>query len=349
MRQARFLAPGAVEGERAGIYHCVSRVVDRRRVLGKEERESFVRMMRLYEEFCGVRVLTYCVMSNHFHILLEVPQRPEEGLSEKEFFRRLRLLYSELYVEEVAKLIRQRKRMKDEDGVEAIKERYLYRMWNLSQFMKVLKQRFTQWFNKRQGRKGTLWEDRFKSVIVEDGYAARVMAAYIDLNPVRAGMVAKPEQYRWCGYAEALAGKRAARVGIERMMSEFVEWGMGRKVSLSWRKVIGEYRVILFTDGAERMAANARTQEVRVARKGVSPAATEEVQRKEGEMTRTEMLRHRVRYFVDGTAIGSKEFLEDVFERSRERFGPARTSGARKLRGFATRLHSLRDLQGGIG
>ena len=324
-------------------------MVDRRRVLGKEERESFVRMMRLYEEFCGVRVLTYCVMSNHFHILLEVPQRPEEGLSEKEFFRRLRLLYSELYVEEVAKLIRQRKRMKDEDGVEAIKERYLYRMWNLSQFMKVLKQRFTQWFNKRQGRKGTLWEDRFKSVIVEDGYAARVMAAYIDLNPVRAGMVAKPEQYRWCGYAEALAGKRAARVGIERMMSEFVEWGMGRKVSLSWRKVIGEYRVILFTDGAERMAANARTQEVRVARKGVSPAATEEVQRKEGEMTRTEMLRHRVRYFVDGTAIGSKEFLEDVFERSRERFGPARTSGARKLRGFATRLHSLRDLQGGIG
>ena len=317
--------------------------------MGKEERESFVRMMRLYEEFCGVRVLTYCVMSNHFHILLEVPQRPEEGLSEKEFFRRLRLLYSELYVEEVAKLIRQRKRMKDEDGVEAIKERYLYRMWNLSQFMKVLKQRFTQWFNKRQGRKGTLWEDRFKSVIVEDGYAARVMAAYIDLNPVRAGMVAKPEQYRWCGYAEALAGKRAARVGIERMMSEFVEWGMGRKVSLSWRKVIGEYRVILFTDGAERMAANARTQEVRVARKGVSPAATEEVQRKEGEMTRTEMLRHRVRYFVDGTAIGSKEFLEDVFERSRERFGPARTSGARKLRGFATRLHSLRDLQGGIG
>ena len=345
MRQARFLAPGAVEGERAGIYHCVSRVVDRRFVLGKEEKEQFVRMMRLYEEFCGVRVLTYCVMSNHFHLLLEVPQRPEEGLSEKEFYRRLRLVYSELYVEEVAKLIRQRKRAKDQAGVEAIKERYLYRMWDLSQFMKVLKQRFTQWFNKRNGRKGTLWEDRFKSVIVEDGYAARVMAAYIDLNPVRAGMVEKPEQYRWCGYAEALAGKRAARVGIERMMSEFVQWGMGRQVSLSWRKVIGEYRVILFTDGEVRMAEDARTQEVRVARKGVSAGATEGVQRKEGEMSRTEMLRHRVRYFVDGTALGSKVFLEDVFQRSRQRFGPARTSGARKIRGWATELCSLRDLR----
>ena len=349
MRQARFLAPGAVEGERAGIYHCVSRVVDRRYVLGKREKEQFVRMMRLYEEFCGVRVLTYCVMSNHFHILLEVPQRPEEGLAEKEFFRRLRLLYSELYVEEVEKLIRQRKRMKDQDGVDAIKERYLYRMWDLSQFMKVLKQRFTQWFNKQQGRKGTLWEDRFKSVIVEDGYAARVMAAYIDLNPVRAGMVTKPEQYRWCGYAEALAGKKAARRGIDRVMSEFVEWGLGRAVSLSWRKVIGDYRVILFNDGEERMAEDVRKQEVRVVRKGVPTSAREEVERKEGEMSRTEMLRHRVRYFVDGTAIGSKAFLEEVFQRSRERFGPARTSGARKLRGCASPLHSLRDLREGVG
>ena len=50
-------------------------------------------------------------------------------------------------------------------------------------------QRFTQWFNGTHKRTGTLWEDRFKSVIVEDGIAAKTMAAYIDLNPMRAGMV----------------------------------------------------------------------------------------------------------------------------------------------------------------
>ena len=56
------------------------------------------------------------------------------------------------------------------------KAKYLARMWDLSGFMKLLKQRFTQWFNQKQGRKGTLWEERFKSVLVEDGHAARVMA-----------------------------------------------------------------------------------------------------------------------------------------------------------------------------
>jgi len=51
-------------------------VVDRKFVLGPEEKEEFVRLMRLYEEFCEIRVVTYCIMSNHFHVLAEVPRRP---------------------------------------------------------------------------------------------------------------------------------------------------------------------------------------------------------------------------------------------------------------------------------
>ena len=58
------------------FYHCVSRIVDRNFVLGDLEKEHFVKLMRAYETFCGVRVITVCVMTNHFHILLEVPQRP---------------------------------------------------------------------------------------------------------------------------------------------------------------------------------------------------------------------------------------------------------------------------------
>lgn len=61
------------------LYHCVSRVVDRRFVLGREEREEFVRLMRLYEAFSQVKVWDYCVMSNHFHILVEIPAKPECG------------------------------------------------------------------------------------------------------------------------------------------------------------------------------------------------------------------------------------------------------------------------------
>ena len=162
--------------------------------------------------------------------------------------------------------IRLRKKAKDWEGVDEVKEKYLYRRGDLSEFMKTLKQRFTQWFNTRHGRRGTLWEDRFKSVIVQDGYDARVMAAYIDLNPVRAGIVKKPEEYRWCGYAEALAGKDAARQGIGRVMSEFQKLGGRWRPSRSWRQLIASYRAILFSDGKEQIRENALTHEVVPAR-----------------------------------------------------------------------------------
>jgi REP element-mobilizing transposase RayT len=326
----------------------VSRVVERRFALGRPEKEQFVRFMRLYEEFCGVRVLAFCVMSNHFHILLEVPPRPEECILDRELFQRLALLYSEAEVAEIREAMRRAKKEGTQAELEALREKYLYRMWDLSQFMKSLKQRFTQWFNTRHERCGTLWESRFKSVIVEDGYAARVVAAYIDLNPIRAGLVEKPEDYRWCSYAEALAGKAAARIGIERVMSEFEEFGGGRREAKSWRQVIAEYRVILFTDGEERLREKEGTGEVEVARKGASQATAEAVREKGGALSRVEMLRHRIRHFVDGTAIGTREFLDEVFREAPERFGPRRRSGARKIRGCYTPLHALRDLKDGV-
>ncbi len=53
------------------------------------EREQFVQFMRGYEAFCGVRVLTYCILSNHFHVLVQVPERPEELPGAEELLRRL--------------------------------------------------------------------------------------------------------------------------------------------------------------------------------------------------------------------------------------------------------------------
>ena len=72
-------------------------------------------------------------------------------------------------------------------------------------YMKGLLQRFTQWYNRKHGRSGGLWEDAFKSVLVEDGVASRTMAAYIDLNPVRAGMRSSGAR-KLRGHAAAAAG-----------------------------------------------------------------------------------------------------------------------------------------------
>ena len=60
-----------------------------------------------------------------------------------------------------------------------IHARFTYWMHDLSQFMKGLLIRFTRWFNRTHSRSGTLWEERFKNVIVESGVAARTMAAPI--------------------------------------------------------------------------------------------------------------------------------------------------------------------------
>jgi hypothetical protein len=63
MRRTRFKAEASVQ---VAHYHCVSRVVDRNFVLGELEKETFVKLMRRYETYCGVRVLSFCIMTNHF-------------------------------------------------------------------------------------------------------------------------------------------------------------------------------------------------------------------------------------------------------------------------------------------
>jgi putative transposase len=194
--------------EKRAIYHCISRVVDRRFVFDEREREQFRMFTRMQENFSGCRVLSYCVMSNHFHILLEVPPVPDGGFSDEDLLKRLSAIYTEAFVAEVAKELLDACKSGNEAWVEEIRCRHTYRMHDLSEFMKTLLQRFTRWFNRTHKRCGTLWEERYKSVIVESGVAARTMAAYIDLNPVRAGMVSDPADYRWSSYGEAVGGGR---------------------------------------------------------------------------------------------------------------------------------------------
>ncbi len=139
-------------------------------------------------------------MSNHFHILLEVSPMPEGGFSDAELLRRLSACSGDAYLAGVEKDLLDARKEGDAERVAEIHARFAYRMHNLSESMKTLLQRFTRWFNRTHERSGTLWEERYKSVIVESGTAARTIAAYIDLNPVRAGMVVDPADYRWSSY-----------------------------------------------------------------------------------------------------------------------------------------------------
>jgi len=149
------------------------------------------------------------------------------------------------------------------EALERVRAKYLRRMWDLSEFMKTLKQKFTGWFNRKHARVGTLWESRFKSVVVEGSWQCLLkVAAYIDLNAVRAGMVEDPKDYRWCGYAEAVGGDRAARRGLAAALADFKAGagdggGDGGNASAhahahaTWRDVGPRYRKVLFGIGEE--------------------------------------------------------------------------------------------------
>jgi hypothetical protein len=303
---------------------------------------------------------------------LEVPPRPETGLAADSldralFAQRLAGIYKSGEVAEILHLLDTA--IQATDGSEASRLRvteeiagpYLLRMHDLSEFMKGLLQRFTRWFNRQHKRTGTLWEDRFKSVIVESGTPARAVAAYIDLNPVRAGICKDPADYRWSGYGEAVGaggstvGGRAARGGLVRALL----CATGAEADAArWKEVSGRYRLLLkqaIERSGGKSAAPVRAGDETGAVSSPQMADFDHLkQGEEGfkvELGFAGMLMKRVRYFTAGAVIGSKACVEECFEQARERFGAKRKSGARKLRGDAAAageaIWSVRDLQKG--
>ena len=316
MRHARLKAEGA------GCYHIVSRIVDRNFRLDDAEKEVFRGMMRRAEAFCGVRVLTYAVLSNHFHLLVEVPERG--GVGEAELLRRMTILYGKPYADNARKQWAEWRGTGAAHLAEDQQNKLRLRMCDVSAFVKTLKQRYSMSYNGRHGRTGTLWEDRFKSVLVENSEGAKAaVAAYIDLNPVRAKLAADPKDYRWSGYGEACGGGTLAREGLAAVHGS--RWG---EQPGDWRHTAKRYRVLLYTAGEEKHAAYGG----RVVRPGIAAAEVDQVLENGGKLTLQQALRCRVRYFTDGMAVGGKAFVDGVFERNRRFFGPKRKDGARKMR-----------------
>ncbi len=250
MRRLRSALLG--DSPKANCYHVVSRVVNRELVFGDVEKERFLKIVRKQVEFSGLELLSWCVMGNHFHLLLRVPDKEAAlaGWTEGDFIARLGVLSEEKYTRELLGNVKMWRGNSCGHLVTELAGRVRNRLFDLSSFMKEVKQKFSAWFNLAHGRTGTLWEDRFRSVLVEGtgGYSADglggllAVAAYIDLNPVRAGIVDDPKDYRWCSYAAAVVGDASARRGIAACS------GAAKKAT--WRSVGAGYRKLLFGAGA---------------------------------------------------------------------------------------------------
>jgi putative transposase len=334
----RILGKGPLESY---CYHAMSRTCGGEVHFDDVEKEALRRLLWKMSEFCGVKLVTYCVMSNHFHVLVEVPwrevwlQRFEGPEGEKRLLEHLRTLYSRTFVgllkDELDDLRRRGMTTLAEEKIAAIKRRFC----DLSIFVKEVKERFSRWFNKRRGRKGTLWMDRFKSLLVEGkGEPLHTMAAYIDLNPVRAGLVKDPKDYRWCGYAEALGGSRRAQRAMSKVTAKPVDGWESRGGAEAYRK-------LLYSHAVEVRSAD----KSKVVRRGVSAEEAQAVQQTQGKLSTAELVRQRVRYFSDGLVLGGREFVESVFTENRDKFSPKRRDGARRVSEAEAPLYSLRRLR----
>jgi hypothetical protein len=294
------------------------------------EKEALVLVLRRLARFCGLKLLTYCVMGNHFHALIRVPDRQEwlkqfDGeLGESRLLTHLRTLYSKAFVELLSAQLARWRQDGREDLATACLTGIKARFCDISIFGKELKVRFARWYNKRHSRRGVLWMGRFQSVLVEGRQSAipgdaldalQVMAAYIDLNPVRAGLVASADAYRWSGWGAAFAEDKAAIEGLcEVVGGEIKHWTHGGGGKRTYARWVSERRSDSqqFADSTHGLLAS-------------------------------------IRAFSQGVAIGSETFVEAVFSQCRECFGEKRRSGARQVKGeggdWRKSVRTLRELR----
>lgn len=207
-----------VKVERDAYYHVTSRCALQEYLMGAKAKDMFVKMMRRAERFSGVHILTYCVMDNHFHILVKVPRRRD--ISEATLKERITILYGTEKADSIFARWKAFANAGDDESVQREQNAFRKRMYDLSEFGKTLKQRFSVWYCQNHKRKvgngtnaevgaiqGTMWQGRFHSVLVESSQKAlTAVAAYIDMNPVRAKIVATAQAYKWSGFGAAKCG-----------------------------------------------------------------------------------------------------------------------------------------------
>ena len=296
-----------------GIYHLMTRTVNGEFFFGKAEKEQVRRMIAAVAAFSGVEVLTYCVMSNHLHLLVRVLDGKDlDALRERdlkafdrELLRRYRLLHrASVGKRKEGRALKYAPHTPEQielalkgspEVANYMRDRLRARMFDVSAFMKTLKQRISIWYNVTRKRYGPVWCDRFKSVLVEGSKEVLlVLAAYIDLNPVRAGLVKDPRKYRYCGYAEALAGSEELRRGL-RVVTGVTE-AMG-----DWKVVLAEYRKLLLSAASAAKAGKARLDPLEV---------RDILEKGGGELSRATLLLHRLTYFVNGRVLGSENWVK---------------------------------------
>jgi putative transposase len=202
-----------------GVYHCISRCVRRAWICGidlltqknYEHRRAWIyeRIQQLSAIF-AIEVFACTVLSNHYHIVLRVNPDEAQTWSDEEVVRRWDRIYS------VRKAMTGMKGELDEEIMSMVLERpeliaeWRSRLCSISWFMKQINEPLARSANKEDGCKGRFWEGRYKCQHLADESAVLACMAYVDLNPIRAGMAETPEASEYTSIQDRIVSSQAS-------------------------------------------------------------------------------------------------------------------------------------------
>jgi putative transposase len=319
------IARMVLKGE-PGVYHVISRTALAGFVLGDIEKDFLLNLIRRLSRVYFAEVLGFCLMGNHFHLLVRM--HPGENQTHEEIKRRFSLYYG------------------NETEIREGQIPHLREKWaSLSEYVKEIKQGFSRYYNRRHNRRGFFWSERFKSLIVDNGETLINCLAYIDLNPIRAGIVDKPESYRWCSL-----GYHVQRNNPEEFLS--LDFGLAEFGVFNEKKRLRHYRRFVYEKGGWGKGGGLRSEvggrKDRGRRTEVGGLGNERSKDYEGyEIGIVDRFRYRTRYFTDSGIIGSKVFVDRVYRQFKDHFTSKHEKQPRTIKGLEG-LYSLKRLSEAI-
>jgi hypothetical protein len=303
-----------VINEETTVYHVMSRTALDGFPLGDIEKDCMIDLIKSYSSLYFVEILGGCIMGNHFHLLVKM--LPEYKFNDEEIEKRFVEFYGD-----------------DRIFTDGLIPSLRAKLSSLSEFVREMKVGFARYYNKRHNRRGYFWGDRFKSVIVEKGETLINCLAYIDLNPLRAGLVERPEEYRWnsLGYHVQTGNK-------DNFLS--TDFGLKEFNVRSKKERVRRYRRYVYEAGAINKPEKGKV-------KVINDKLLEKERNREFELSRSDRFRYRTRYFTDSGIIGSKEFVSTNYRRFKHLFYSKHEKKPRPIKGLEG-MYSLKRLSEGF-
>ena len=202
--------------------------------------------------------------------------------------------------------------------------------------MREIKIGFARYYNRRHNRRGYFWGDRFKSVMVDKGETLVNCLAYIDLNPLRAGLVDRPEEYRWNSLGYHLQTENKDRFLSTDFKLEEFNPPSADKCLIGEKERIKRYRRYVYEAGAV-------SRPDKVQAKVIADKVVAKERKKDFEITRISRFRYRTRYFTDSGIIGSKEFVAENYQRFKHLFHSKHEKKPKPIKGLDG-MYSLKRL-----